>query len=252
MERSEARYRAVFENQSVAIVITDEQNRIISWNSVVEELLLRSKNDLRYRAVHTLFTKESWKKIHDQMSVSEGDFVTCEALVHRKNKSTCDVHVSRNILRDKTGQLLGFTWILNDISKQKNAESLMRHHHELLINLMDTIPDSIYFKDEHHKFVMVNKAKAMHWGCTPKDMVGKSDYDYLPKAQAKLAFEDDSKVFMTGQPIINKIEKITDSDRNDHWFSVTKVPRYNKDGEIVGTIGISRDVTDWMVEQQQG
>lgn len=250
MERSEARYRAVFENQSVAIVMTDEQNRIISWNSFVEELLLRSKDELQYRAIHTLFTHDSWKKINECMGSTEDVATACEALVQRKNDSTRDVEVSRTVLRDKTGQLLGFTWILNDISKQKTAEIMMQHHHELLLNLMDTIPDSIYFKDETHHFVMVNKAKAMHWGCTPHDMVGKSDFDYLPKEQAQQAFEDDSQVLSTGKPIINKIERITDSEGNDHWFSVTKVPRYNKDGNIIGTIGISRDVTEWMVQQQ--
>ena len=252
IERSEARYRAVFENQSVAIIMTDEQNRILSWNSFVEELLLRSKDELRFRAVHTLFTDESWKKIRECMSVSEDNSATCEAMIQRKNDTNRDVHVSRTILRDKTGLLLGFTWILTDISKQISAESLMRQHHELLINLMDTIPDSIYFKDEKHRFVMVNKAKALHWGCTPREMVGKTDFDFLPAEQAKYAFEDDSKILLNGQSIVNKIERITDAEGKDHWFSVTKVPRYNGEGRVIGTIGISRDVTEWMVQQQQG
>ena len=66
------------------------------------------------------------------------------------------------------GQLLGFTWLFNDISKQKDAERQMLQQNELLLSLMDTMPDSIYFKDAENRFVLVNKAKALHWGCSPR------------------------------------------------------------------------------------
>ena len=88
-------------------------------------------------------------------------------------------------------------------------------------------------------------AKAEHWNVTPKDMVGKTDFDFLPKEQAEHAFNDDKHILETGKSIIDKMEKITGSDGLDRWFSVTKVPRYNAQGKIVGTIGISRNVTEW-------
>ena len=110
---------------------------------------------------------------------------------------------------------------------------------------MDSIPDSIYFKDEENKFVMVNKAKAAHSNVKPEEMIGKTDFDFLPDEQAKKAFDDDQEVLNTGKFIINKIEKLTAIDGSGRWVSVTKIPRFDAEGNIIGTMGISRDVTEW-------
>ena len=126
-------------------------------------------------------------------------------------------------------------------------------HSKIIETLIDNIPEYVYIKDKELKFLKINPKTAEALGLkNPNEAIGKSDFDFLPKDQANQAYEDDVKVLKTGQPIINKMERITDADCNDHWFSVTKVPRYNSDSEIIGTIGISRDVTDWMIQQQQG
>ena len=74
-------------------------------------------------------------------------------------------------------------------------------------------------------------------------MIGKTDYDFLPENQAKKAFEGDSMVIQTGRPILDEVEKLTGKDGSERWVSVTKIPRYNMEGQIIGTMGISRDVT---------
>ncbi|MCD6231060.1 PAS domain S-box protein [Candidatus Aerophobetes bacterium] len=112
-----------------------------------------------------------------------------------------------------------------------------------LQGLMDNTSDSIYFKDNKGQFVKVNKIKAEHYGTTPEEIVGKTDFNFLPEEEAKECFTDDNWVIKSGKPIINKIEKITHPDGTKHWVSVTKVPWYNERKEIIGTIGISRDIT---------
>jgi PAS domain S-box-containing protein len=92
---------------------------------------------------------------------------------------------------------------------------------------------------------MVNKAKASHSNVAPDEMIGKTDYDFLPTDQAKQAFEDDEEVLNTGKFIINKMERITNKDGSDRWLVVTKIPRFDAEGNIIGTMGISRDVTEW-------
>jgi len=76
-------------------------------------------------------------------------------------------------------------------------------------------------------------------------MIGKTDFDFLPPDEAQKAFEDDEDVIKTGKFIINKIEKITNKDGTQKWVSVTKIPRFDTEGNVVGTMGISRDVTEW-------
>jgi PAS domain S-box-containing protein len=81
-------------------------------------------------------------------------------------------------------------------------------------------------------------------------MIGKTDFDFLPADQAQKAFDDDNQILQTGKAIINYLEKITASDGSEQWFSVTKVPRYDGDGKVIGTLGISRNVTEWKKLQE--
>lgn len=119
----------------------------------------------------------------------------------------------------------------------------LQEEHRLLQILMDSIPDSIYFKDSKNRFVMVSKAKAEHLGTSPEKMIGKTDFDFFSEEVARKAFTDDSRVMESGKPLIDKVEKIAYSDGKKHWVSATKIPWYNERGKIIGTIGISRDIT---------
>jgi diguanylate cyclase (GGDEF)-like protein/PAS domain S-box-containing protein len=128
-------------------------------------------------------------------------------------------------------------------TERKRAEEALVQERDLLQALIDNIPDSIYFKDDKNRFIRVNKAKAEHSGITPESMIGKTDFDYFPQKQAKEAFADDSRVMKSNRALVNKVQKITHVDGTDHWFSVTKIPRHNEKGEVIGTMGISRDIT---------
>ncbi len=133
--------------------------------------------------------------------------------------------------------------IVKDIPEQKKAAEELAYEGALLHILMDNIPDSIYFKDEESSFVKVNKAKAEHSKTRPEEMIGKTDFDFFPEKEAKEAFSDDRKVIKTGIPIKDKIERLTRKDGREVWVSATKIPWYNYEGKIIGTIGISRDIT---------
>jgi len=114
---------------------------------------------------------------------------------------------------------------------------------ELLQNLLDEIPDAIYFKDEKGHLIMVNKAHAEGLGLKPEDVIGRTDFDFFPEKEAKKMTEDDIRVMRTGKPIIDKVERTTRPDGSRHYVSTTKLPRKNQDGNIIGIMGITRDIT---------
>lgn len=130
----------------------------------------------------------------------------------------------------------------------KNSEKYndLLSRYKLLSDLMDNVPDVIYFKDREGKLIMVNKAHAKGLGLKPEKVVGKTDYDFFPKERADLMTKDDRRVIKTGKPIIDKIERATRADGIDNYVSTTKIPRYDKRGNVIGLVGITRDITQRM------
>ena len=110
--------------------------------------------------------------------------------------------------------------------------------------LMDTIPDRIYFKDLESRFVRNNLAQARSLGAnTPDDCVGKTDYDYFSAEHADRAFIDEQVIIRTGRPIIGKVEHTTLRDGTRTWVSTTKMPWRDHTGRIIGTFGLTRNIT---------
>ena len=116
---------------------------------------------------------------------------------------------------------------------------------EMLNTLMKYIPDSIYFKDRNSRFIKISGSVASRLKINnANEAIGKTDFDFFSIEHAQKAFDDEQKIIKTGVPIINKEEKETWEGGEIKWVSTTKMPLKNKSGEIIGTFGISRDITD--------
>ncbi len=118
----------------------------------------------------------------------------------------------------------------------------LRRFSSMLFALLNESTDSIYFKDRQCRFVMVSRAKAEHLGLPFDQIIGKTDYDFMPQEKAQQAFEDDMSVITTGRPI-EREERIPRPDGSYVWNSVKKAPWRNTDEDIIGVFGISRDIT---------
>lgn len=118
--------------------------------------------------------------------------------------------------------------------------------------LMDSVPANIYFKDRESKFLEVNHAiaQALHAG-SPEAMVGKTDADYFRDEHAEQARADELRILKTGRGIERYIEKETFPDGSIGWVLSSKLPMRDKEGQIVGTFGISSDVTSLIETQNQ-
>jgi PAS domain S-box-containing protein len=114
----------------------------------------------------------------------------------------------------------------------------------LLSLLMDAIPDRIYFKDLQSRIVRNNAAHARSFGATPEQCVGKSDFDFFSREHAERAFADEQSIIRTGQAVIGKTERLTRRDGRQAWASSTKLPWRDAEGRVIGTFGITRDITE--------
>ncbi len=136
----------------------------------------------------------------------------------------------------------------NKRKKQKIDNTHSKMMTELMMDsLMELIPDSIYFKDLESRIIRVNRACATqaYKFKTPEEAIGKTDFDFFSKEHAEQAFRDEQHIIETGKPIVNFEEKETWAhEKVPRWISTTKMPFYNKEGNIIGTFGVSRDITD--------
>ena len=111
--------------------------------------------------------------------------------------------------------------------------------------MLDTVSDSIYFKDLDSRFIRVSRGLSGKFRLPdPEDVIGKSDSDFFSEEHAKAAFEDELKIIRGGDPIVGKEERETWHEGEDTWCSTTKMALRDVNGEIIGTFGISRDITD--------
>lgn len=113
----------------------------------------------------------------------------------------------------------------------------------LLFNLLNSSTDRIYFKDLKSRFIRVSKALAKRHGLTEKGMIGKIDFDLFGPIHAKQAFEDEQQIIKTEKPIIDKEEFEDLQSGKISWVNTSKMPLYNSKGKLIGTFGISRDIT---------
>jgi PAS domain S-box-containing protein len=148
--------------------------------------------------------------------------------------------------------------LVHDISEQISVEKEGKMAIEKLLNerlllrtLIDNIPDSIYCKDLGCRKTLVNKAELSFMGAkTEAEVLGKNDFDNYPVELAEKFYADDQSVIQNGKPVLNREEYVLDENGSKRWLLSSKLPLRDKDNQVIGIVGIGRDITDRkMVEE---
>ncbi len=144
----------------------------------------------------------------------------------------------------KDGKNYGRIWTFHDITGRKRAEEALQREHNLLRTLIDHIPDSIYVRDLSNRFVVANAAFARLMGAAgPAALIGRRDADFYPPEMAANFDRIDQEVF-AGRPIFNR-ERVLRFPNGQQLVTLnTKVPFKNDKGEVIGLIGVGRDITE--------
>jgi diguanylate cyclase (GGDEF)-like protein/PAS domain S-box-containing protein len=116
---------------------------------------------------------------------------------------------------------------------------------DLLEAFLEHIPDGVYFKDRESRFVRISRSLATRFGLSsPAQAIDKTDFDVFSREHAEQAFADEQLIIRTGQPILEKEEKETWPDGRESWVLTTKLPMVDGNGDVIGTMGISRDISE--------
>jgi PAS domain S-box-containing protein len=117
--------------------------------------------------------------------------------------------------------------------------------------LLEHTPDSVYFKDLESRFIRISARQAERYGLSDAaDAVGKTDADFFAPEHALAALRDEQQIIQTGQPIVGKEERQAWPDGRRTWVSTNKLPLRDDAGRVIGTFGISRDITKRVQAEQ--
>jgi PAS domain S-box-containing protein len=249
------------------IYFKDRESRFIQASkSVADQFGLKSVDELKGKTDFDYFTKEHAELAYrdEQEIIKTGKPIEgkLEKETHPDGRITW-VSTTKIPRYDKEGNIIGILGISRDITKRKELEEKLKSRLEelgeevlfksrLLTSLLDNIPDRIYFKDGKSRFITVSESLVKWLGAAKaEEMIGKTDFDYFTEEHAKPAYQDEQDVMKTGKPIEGKAEKETHPDGRINWVSTTKIPRYDEEGNVIGTLGISRDITDKVLAEKK-
>jgi PAS domain S-box-containing protein len=129
--------------------------------------------------------------------------------------------------------------------ERKQAAAALAAERALLRTLVDHLPVAVYLKDSDGRKTLANPLDLHNFGLTEmSDLIGKTDFEFFPAAQAEAFYADDQRVIHSGQPVLNREEKLTRPDGSEVWNLTSKVPLHNSDGEVTGLVGIGLDITE--------
>jgi two-component system NtrC family sensor kinase len=246
--RAEAHARAVIETAQEAIVLLDQEGvardfnptaaRIFGWSR--EQTVGRNLADF---AIPPRLLDVFRKHLDAACRVGRDPIDKCmEVYALRQNGEEFPLEIQTAVIEAPEGKLL--STFARDITERKQAEQALAQERDLLRVLMDNLPDYIYFKDHQSRFLRTNMAHAKAFGSSdPAQVVGKTDFDFFTAEHAQEAYNDEQEVIHTGKPMMAKEEKETWSDGRVTWVSTTKMPFRDAHGAIMGTFGVSHDIT---------
>ena len=221
--------------------LTPPQRFIITNTALAQMLGYVSRIDFKRVKLEDLFSRPYEKEKFLQLLKDEGKVKFFEAVFKSKDgKPVWVAIIASCVLTDDKKKCL--EGIIENITQHKEMEEKLELERDFMQGLQDNIPDAIYFKDRQNKIVKVNKFYAEGMKLKYADIIGKTDFDFFPKEQAQKMFDDDN-LALNGKPIIGKIERTLLPNGTWNQVITTKIPMYDRSGDIIGTMGITRDMT---------
>ncbi len=244
LHRSELQYRVLFEGAAEGIIAANIDSRTFTFvNPAICALFGYSSVEFLKLHVEDLHPPESRQIVMAGFqSLVRGEIrVITDLPCVRRDGTRFYVDIAGStITMDGVPHVVGF---FTDVTHRKLTEEALQWETSLLRALIDSIPDLVFFKDEHSVYLGCNHAFEALYGVKEADLIGKTDDDYTSPEQAKFFQAHDRSVLVSGRPQRNE-EWLTFADGREALFDTLKTPLYGPNGQQRGMLGISRDITE--------
>jgi two-component system sensor histidine kinase/response regulator len=246
LQQTQADFQALVDSMPLCLLRKDTTGKPIFANRAYLEFHQIELEELLNRGEESLYTDEEQQVIQreDLLVLRHGQEYQGVVEFKRQDGSVSWLERRKAPLRDVSGNVIGIQILFWVVTDRIQAEQALRRESALLQALLQNVPDAIYFKDRESRFVRISAAMARMFGLQdPTEAIGRSDSDFFASEHADQARRDEQQIIETGNPIVGRVERETWKDRPDTWVSTTKLPLRDESGQIVGTFGLSRDIT---------
>ena len=237
------KHRIIFDNANDAIIICNMQAQLLEVNPLAVERLGYTHTELMAMLVNQVDSPEEGSRVPERMArLMEHGHLTFETTHLRKDGASIPTEVSARLIQwDGQPAIMS---ICRDITARKRVEDELAIRKNQLQALMNHIPDLIWLKDVYGVFLNCNRKFERLYGAREADIIGKTDYDFVGKDLADFFRKNDLLAMQSSEPSSNE-EWLTFADDGQSILVETiKTPAYNSVGEIVGVLGIARDITE--------
>ena len=240
--------KAIVNQLPELIYAKDTKGRFVTANDAAardnglkqaEELIGKTDFDL-----HPLEMAQGFFDIEQQIIASGRPMIDMEELRTDETGAIKWMLTTKSPMKDDRGEVVGLIGVARNITERKRVEQDSKAERALFRAMIDQVPDYLFVKDADSRFVVANSAVAADLGLRPDDLMGKTDFELHRPELAGKFFADDQKVVRTGDPILDIEEFVVDGSGTKQWLSTSKVPLRNGQNEIIGIVGISRNITD--------
>jgi len=193
LRESEEKYRTIFENSAVGITLTDENEKIVSWNKFAENLLGMDKDDLYMKPVKSLYPPEEWKRIRSENIRKKGMQHSLETVILRKDHTPICVNISLSVLKNCEGKVIGSIGVIQNTNERIKMEIFLRESEKKFKQLYERAPIPYHTLTLTGKITNINEKWCQTLGYKKDEIVGKSIFDFIvaeERESAKSSFKN--------------------------------------------------------------
>ena len=225
LRESEERYRLLFEDSRDAVFISTREGKFLDVNQTAVELFGYSKEQLLRLDVTGIYYSQEDRRIFQQNIEKNGSVKNYETRLKRKDGEVFDCLITATTRKNDDDRIIGYQGILHDITETKKTEKALLDSEASLNQVINLVPNFIFARDRHGKYLLANKALADTYETTVKELIGRKDADFNPHQDEVDRFlKDDRQVMESGKRKIIPEERITDSNGNIRFLHTTKIP----------------------------
>ncbi len=224
------------------IAMGDPQGRITYVNEAFVRMFGYSREELIGKEIAFIYAEDQIPKLKKVLKAAMEGGWRGELVGKRKDGELFPVSISASRVVDEEGKVIAHMASHTDITERKRAEEALWKSENKYRTLLENLPQKIFFKDKNSVYISCNENYARDLNIKLGEIAGKTDYDFFPKKLAEKYKTDDKRIMESGE--IEDIEEVYIQDGQKVFVHTVKTPIKDKNGNIVGVLGIFWDITE--------